>query len=1662
MSWQKYRKTILFKTFVSFLTISLIASPSLSYASSLFDVTKLPVPGATVFTSQAFVPVLLKGMTLHPEDPLKFDFIIDSGNTQFNVDQLKEESQKLVKYFLASMTIPKDDLWVNLSPEEKDRIIPDELAKTELGRDMLAQDYLLKQLSASLLYPEKELGEKFWKKIYAQAKERFGTTEIPVNTFNKVWIIPEKAAVYEHEHTVYIVDSKLKVMLDADYTIWQKNKDNPEFNLDQTSETTEADQAKVSSQIIREIIIPAIEEEVNTGENFAPLRQIYHSLILAKWYKETVKETLLSKVYVDQKKVGGIEVDDATFKEQIYDRYMEAYKQGVFNYIKEDYDQLSQEIIPRKYFSGGLVLGGNAELTRASSAVGVQKSVVGETLQVNLRLEPQGQGSSPIKSLIFGSNGGSQGPSNRFKELEELLKNNGTRITERVMPFLSDPDPSVRARAVRAIVEVGGTKEKIEEILIRQLQLGEYSDFVVRLMMDYFVKHKSVAGMRVLISTLYGNLRLNPAIRLEIVTAIEKIGSPEAIPFLERMVRGPFESSMRIRALEVLFKIDPALAEEIAKEIKFQERNGDNEVREAAKNVLSAIAQPASSPVNEGVGVEPLTTGNSLEDQLSFMKGASYIDSRLAGFTIYQASMIEKLQEKGLDHLDNLEALWLGDEQPSARKREDVRRLREALEHNELLFSDPPQMKRAFDLFKHHLTLANARDYSAEKKILEWFSNANPSASKSFRYSGGLPLETMKQKLSKGQLKSFRDIDDAASITAKKNTLRFIRYLYENVDELSEDQVVRESLLASSPVKPKTEIALAEGSLRNLVGKSQQNVTYRLAQRSPQEIVDAIPETPEHRPFPEDYPEDDEIQLDYVQFVRGKRLDIQFVVRYTAIGIEDLFFRGDAGVHFFTPGALRGRARAIKDFAISEDFSRLIIVIDNEVYQFVSENYPGVVWSETIPDIGMQWTIVPESEVISRRQELMGMFRFEVSPPSQDVVVRKMGVDPVVKNRITNILSKVPPTSQDWLAALGWILRFPKSEADEKAWINLLSTVAEPIDHTSIVMPGDVLLEYSPAQKPMLTLGWAGRNIPSAQMTSIFNSPTDKSIHIGNVHYGAEGAHAFRLFKVEEADAIFKAAKRNLRNKTLSKESEVSLKLARKLPNTSNIRIQVGNAVLNNSQLIELIKRDLIVNKEGKWQWNDSIASSPVAVIEALTQKTAQAINEIKKTPLEFVKEAEFIDIFLSGLSFHQAQSISSTPKSNWQDLDAFWKSFKDSHTHNEQQIEALFTELHKRELVIFDKQQLNKAFDFFKEILRRASLGDQKADIWLKDVLAISTSLKTSNLSARVRRGMLSKLAEGNFNSFKNLVGTQGVSEDNARSLIRYLYEEIGQLETEWNQSLQAVSASSPVDIKQYPYLNNREDAILGAHENYEGVVRNKYIPSEMREALRRHLQEHQWNWEIVRLKALRENVLVDWKNNNKSSEAVMRRQNLVVSEETLKAKMAIITAEFQKILLGHLATINDGFNDKLFIVDDSPDHHSRIEVNGDGKVVKVYFPQRYKINVGDTASPYALGGLIKAIRPLPSYSFEEVSSSPISSENESSKTDNPGGIDLNTISIERQGEGIKVSFDKMPYEELLNAPITGFRPIIINIQPIPNLLPLLGLEDSIPAQELLALKEE
>lgn len=309
----------------------------------------MPEPSQRIALSPIYDLPLLKGLVFSADSPFYFTFLIQRGNIAREEALIRLEVDKIAKYFLAALTLPGDDLWVNLSPYEKDRISTDNLAMTDLGKDMLGEDYVLKQFVASITYPEEGPGKEFWSKVYKRLEQKFGTAKIPVNTFQKVWIMPDKIKVVEGPDRAMIESARLKVMMDDDYLAMSKNTAGVTSGRDK--------QAKdISNQAMREVIIPLIEQEVNEGKHFAHLRQIYHAIVLANWFKEKLKDTILNRVYFGKARLKGCDVVDPQIREKIYNVYTQAFRRGVYNYIKT-------EAVPgnpfkkyrRQYISGGAV-----------------------------------------------------------------------------------------------------------------------------------------------------------------------------------------------------------------------------------------------------------------------------------------------------------------------------------------------------------------------------------------------------------------------------------------------------------------------------------------------------------------------------------------------------------------------------------------------------------------------------------------------------------------------------------------------------------------------------------------------------------------------------------------------------------------------------------------------------------------------------------------------------------------------------------------------------------------------------------------------------------------------------------------------------------------------------------------------------------------------------------------------------------------------------------------------------------------------------------------------------------------------------------------------------------------------------------------------------------
>jgi len=66
------------------------------------SVLNLPQPGTMVTVSPLYSPAMIKGIKVFPDNPLRFNFIIDTGDSSLKNDPLKQEFKKLIKYFLGA------------------------------------------------------------------------------------------------------------------------------------------------------------------------------------------------------------------------------------------------------------------------------------------------------------------------------------------------------------------------------------------------------------------------------------------------------------------------------------------------------------------------------------------------------------------------------------------------------------------------------------------------------------------------------------------------------------------------------------------------------------------------------------------------------------------------------------------------------------------------------------------------------------------------------------------------------------------------------------------------------------------------------------------------------------------------------------------------------------------------------------------------------------------------------------------------------------------------------------------------------------------------------------------------------------------------------------------------------------------------------------------------------------------------------------------------------------------------------------------------------------------------------------------------------------------------------------------------------------------------
>ncbi|MDO8748526.1 MAG: radical SAM protein [Candidatus Omnitrophota bacterium] len=384
----KYMPLRLTKFLSLFLSFCLILEQSV-FAQSIDLSHYFANSGKPIIQSDKFRPLHLRYLGY---DNLSQDFklLLDKGDTKKedleNKAYIEENTQTLLKYFFIGLSLPNDKFWVNLRPDASENIIDDDLAKTDIGRIMLEADVQLKKDTASYTSPQAKEGREYWDKLYKKAEELFGTENITIPTLTRPWIVPDEIILRESpDNSAYIYKATLKVMLEEDYlktsnqpVLAKRSGPGKPVTSNQVysfSDPRLKELNQYSTQLIKETIIPKLTQEINSSRRYAPLRQVYYSLILAQHFKRKFAKQPSGQAgenpYV--KLIDSCNLTNLTSKEPwdkltCFQGYQKSFQQGEYNIQEPVYTPTGQAI--RSYFSGGQLLTNILRVTTVTPGFG--------------------------------------------------------------------------------------------------------------------------------------------------------------------------------------------------------------------------------------------------------------------------------------------------------------------------------------------------------------------------------------------------------------------------------------------------------------------------------------------------------------------------------------------------------------------------------------------------------------------------------------------------------------------------------------------------------------------------------------------------------------------------------------------------------------------------------------------------------------------------------------------------------------------------------------------------------------------------------------------------------------------------------------------------------------------------------------------------------------------------------------------------------------------------------------------------------------------------------------------------------------------------------------------------------------------------------------------
>ncbi len=194
---------------------------------------------------------------------VKYSFKNAIGPDTGDPDVAREASDA----FFVWMSLDPSQFWVNLNPDQPDRIMDRALARTHVGKVLLEADLQLKKTMSDAMDPETKTGKRYWDRM-------FHGPDDDVCAWTRFWITPKPASVRTSGEDLYILDAGLNVSA-------QTGDPGSNSCPGQTEE-----RRKYNEKVFREVLLPEMERSVNSDAVYADLRRVYLSRVAAEWYRQ--------------------------------------------------------------------------------------------------------------------------------------------------------------------------------------------------------------------------------------------------------------------------------------------------------------------------------------------------------------------------------------------------------------------------------------------------------------------------------------------------------------------------------------------------------------------------------------------------------------------------------------------------------------------------------------------------------------------------------------------------------------------------------------------------------------------------------------------------------------------------------------------------------------------------------------------------------------------------------------------------------------------------------------------------------------------------------------------------------------------------------------------------------------------------------------------------------------------------------------------------------------------------------------------------------------------------------------------------------------------------------------------------------------------------------